>query len=258
MNDKQYKLAKVAAGCFRRGEDAGPALDKFLDIATQVLGNPDSYTALCKADGKEWSAAKDLETFKAALKQHGRTAATQTTAPTHRPLVTVLPFIRCGIFTPDHQPGGMLNDGASEFKALAYHKSEALIPVECSNSYDLPERAYNAAALVKAGDAERVTDTDGSKWLRLTPQFFEKHGYEFTTDGKQIKPSRATLTAWLKRHTTPEQRQKGTVIHGDGFNGVTDELLRQGLAEADGLNQVKVSAKQFEDLGLTQELEAIA
>lgn len=256
MNEQQYKLARWAAVAFFKKEDDGPGFDlnKALSIAGQVAADPAAFIQMSIANGRaDWKAKDDVEAFKAALKKHGRTTdSAHIAAPTHQPIVTTLPFIRCGMFAPDRQPGSILNPGAAEFKAVCYHDNGALIPAQH------PTNLYDGNFLVKTGDAERVTATDGSKWLRLTPQFFEKHGYEFTTDGKQVKPTRATLTAWLKRRTTPEQRRKGTVIHGDGFNGVTDELLRQGLAEADGLNQVKVSAEQFHSLGLTDTLEATA
>ncbi len=270
MNDKQYKLARLVSYRFKQGADMGEDLEKFLEIAALAVANPGAYTQQAQAAGNGKWVEDDLTKLKAFLQKHGRKASEtgEVVKVPVKQVITAAPWVRCSGFTPDHQPGVNANKGSAEFKALRYAEGQFNVTPGLGGVEKPPQKfcipatntlqtygnfteGYDASQLVKDGDAVPQPNGDGQpgKWVKLTPQFFEKYGYEFSTDGQQVKPTREKLKAWLKKKTTQQQRESGVVIMADSYNGISDELLRQGLAEADGLHQVKITAEQFKSLG---------
>ena len=125
----------------------------------------------------------------------------------------------------------------------------------------MPYEHYDSDTLIDNGDAEPVANEDGSpvKWVKLTARFFEKHGFEFTTDGQQIKPRLAVIKQWFRQHINPELMRNGFVIGRDNIganDSASDELVRVGIAEAYGETQIQITPEEFRALGLLGFVEA--
>lgn len=259
MTNEQFQLARRAAKVFFvKADDGHKDLDRFLDMAAMVVANPGAYKQHLDTSGEGWKAKGDLQTFTEALKKHNRKPGKVSAITAPKPTVTSLPWIRVYTFAPRGT-----DKGSAEFQELYFYQGASRPnpmfgdpvgrpqpPERLCIPAQQPTDMYDGAQLVKDGDAVPITAKDGSEWIKLTPQFFAKHGYEYTTDGKQVKPNIATLRGWLKSRTSEQQREDGAIISHDGHNGIAEELLRLGLAESYSETQIKVTADNFRTLGL--------